>query len=84
MERNASKVVRHVSKSQFKPQALRYFREVQETGRELVITERGEPVLKIVPYRPEPERALEELRGSVLHYEEPTEPVGLDDWEAHR
>ena len=24
------------------------------------------------------------LKGSVLHYNDPTEPVGLDDWEALR
>lgn len=71
-----------ISKSQFKPQALKYFREVQETGRELVITERGEPVLKIVPYRPAPQTALEELRGSVVRYDDPTSPVGLEDWES--
>jgi prevent-host-death family protein len=71
-----------ISKSQFKPQALKYFRDVQKTGRELVITERGEPVLKIVPYRPEPQAALEELRGSVVRYDDPTEPVGLEDWES--
>ena len=27
-------------------------------------------------------RALEELRGSVLWYERPCDPVGLDDWKA--
>ena len=75
-------MARRVSKSQFKPQALKYFREVQATGRELVITERGEPVLKIVPYRPEPQIALEELRGSVVRFDDPTSPVGLDDWES--
>lgn len=71
-----------ISKSQFKPQALRYFREVQRTGRELIITERGRPVLKIVPYQPDAAQALAELRGTVLSYREATEPVALEDWEA--
>lgn len=75
-------MAKRISKSEFKPHALRYFREVEETGHELVITDRGEPVLKIVPYRPEPERALEELRGSVIRYDDPTEPVGVDAWES--
>ena len=39
-----------VSKSQFKPRALQYFREVQEKGVELIITDHGKPVVKIVPY----------------------------------
>jgi hypothetical protein len=34
-----------VSKSQFKPRALQYFREVQEKGLELIITDHGKPVL---------------------------------------
>ena len=39
-----------VSKSKFKPQALEYFRQVEESGEPLVITDRGKPVLKILPY----------------------------------
>lgn len=74
-----------VSKSKFKPRALQYFREVQQTGEPLVITDRGRPVLKLVPYGSEPDdAALQALRGSVLEYRDPTEPVGLDDWEALR
>lgn len=71
-----------VSKSKFKPRALELFREVQETGQALIITDRGRPVLKIVPYAPEQDEGLLPLRNSVLKYEQPTEPVGLDDWEA--
>ena len=74
--------MKKISKSQFKPHALRYFREVQETGQELIITDRGQPVLKVMPYRPEPAQAIEELRNSVRRYDDPTEPVSLDDWEA--
>jgi prevent-host-death family protein len=71
-----------VSKSKFKPQALKYFREVQRTQRELIITERGKPVLKVVPYLDDPRKALRTLRGSLVRYEKPTEPVGLEDWES--
>jgi len=71
-----------VAKSKFKPHALQYFREVEQTGRPLIITDRGKPVLKIVPYSEEPFEALKMLRGTVLEYKNPTEPVGLDDWES--
>ena len=71
-----------ISKSQFKPRALQYFREVEKTGRELIISDRGKPVLKIVPYTQDPEEALKTLRNTVVKYEDPTEPVGLEDWEA--
>lgn len=71
-----------VSKSKLKAHALEYFREVERTGRELIVTDRGKPVLKIVPYTEDPEEALKSLRGTVLKYEDPTEPVGLEDWES--
>lgn len=71
-----------VSKSQFKPRALQYFREVEKTGKELIISDRGKPVLKIVPYTDNTEEVLKALRDTVVKYDGPTEPVGLEDWEA--
>ena len=70
-----------ISKSKFKPRALHYFREIEQTGRELIICDRGKPVLKIVPYAEDPEKALKALRNTVINYTDPTEPVGLEDWE---
>jgi prevent-host-death family protein len=71
-----------ISKSQFKPRALHYFREIEKTGKELIISDRGKPVLKIVPYQENPEDALKALRNTVVKYEDPTQPVGIEDWEA--
>ncbi len=73
-----------VSKSQFKPHALELFRRVQKTQKALIITERGKPVLKIVPFREDPQEGLRALRGSVLKYDRPTDPVALEDWESLR
>lgn len=73
-----------VSKSSFKAKALEYFREVESTGRELVITDHGRPVVKILPYARETQKLLEEFRGTVHRYTDPMEPVGLEDWEALR
>jgi prevent-host-death family protein len=70
-----------VSKSKFKPRALEYFRQVEESGEPLIITDRGRPVLKILPYSQQGIRGLESLRDSVVKYEKPLEPVGLEDWE---
>lgn len=39
-----------VSKSEFKPKALEFLRKVQNEKKELIITDRGKPVLKIIPY----------------------------------
>ncbi len=71
---------RVVSKSQFKPRALAYLREVEETGEPLVLTDRGRPVLRITPYAPA-EETLETLRGCVVRYDDATEPVAVGDWE---
>lgn len=71
-----------VAKSKFKPHALQYFREVERTGKALIITDRGKPVLKIVPYSEKSSEDLKLLRNSVIKYENPTEPVGLNDWES--
>jgi prevent-host-death family protein len=74
--------MRTVSKSQFKPRSLKYFREVEQTGKEIVITDRGKPVLKVVPYTEEPEAWLAALRGTVKKYVQPTESISSEDWEA--
>lgn len=75
-------IMKTVSKSKLKAKALEYFREVEESGEPLVITDRGKPVLEIVPFRGDSSRAWQALAGSVLHYENPTEPVTTEDWEA--
>ncbi len=71
-----------VSKSQFKPKALEFFREIEKTGKSLIITDRGKPVLKIKPYSRDPAEFLRLLRNSVVKYQDPLEPVGLGDWES--
>lgn len=70
-----------MSKSTFKPQALKYFRQIEEQGQEVIITDHAKPVIRIIPYRQDPHIILEELRNSVLQYDDPLEPVGEDDWE---
>ena len=65
-----------VSKSKFKSKALEYFRDVEQTRRELIITDRGKPVLKLVPYSDDLAHILRELRSSLLKYKQP-EPL---DW----
>ena len=71
-----------VSKSKFKAKALEYFRAIEQSGEAIIITDHGRPSLEIRPYRKVEKDPLEQLRGSVLHYERPTEPVAEDDWEA--
>jgi prevent-host-death family protein len=72
----------HISKANFKARALEIFRRVQATGEPVLITDRGRPVLRLEPYFGEDDAVLASLRGSVLSYQQPTEPVGEDAWEA--
>lgn len=66
-----------ISKSNLKPKLFSYLRKVSETGRELVITEHGKPVLKIVPISESEEDPLASLRGMVDRYDKPVESVGV-------
>jgi prevent-host-death family protein len=75
---------RQVSKSRFKAHALELFRQIEATGEPLVITDHGRPTLVVQPYRPtDPGAAepLQQLRGTVLHYESPFQPVAEGEWE---
>jgi antitoxin (DNA-binding transcriptional repressor) of toxin-antitoxin stability system len=69
-----------VSKSAFKARALELFRYVENTAERVVITDRGRPVLEIRPFHDEKIDPITFLKGSVKHYERPTDPVGVDDW----
>ena len=73
-----------VSKSKFKPKALQYFREIEKTGQQIIITDHGKPVLKIIPYSENTESIRRSLRNSVKKFNNPTAPVGVEDWEALR
>jgi antitoxin (DNA-binding transcriptional repressor) of toxin-antitoxin stability system len=81
-KRGAEKVEKAISKSQFKPRSLEYFRMIEESGEELIITDRGRPVLKVIPYTVDPEERMKSLRNSVLQYDDPTEPAAAEDWKA--
>jgi prevent-host-death family protein len=74
-------VAKQVSKSEFKPKALAFLRQVEESGEPLVVTDRGRPVVRIEPYEPAAD-VLERLRGCVVRYDDPLEPVADADWEA--
>jgi len=73
-----------VSKSSFKPKAFEYFRLVEEKRQEILITDHGRPVARISPVDEADEHELSALRGLVVKYREPFEPVGSEDWEAAR
>ena len=71
-----------VTNFQFKAKALEYMRQVEASGEPVVITDRGKPTIEIRRNRSDKRTPLDRLRGSVLEFRNPNEPVGEEDWEA--
>jgi prevent-host-death family protein len=70
-----------VSKGLLKAKMLEYFRKVEETGEELVVTDNNVPVLKIVPIRQRlpASTVFADVRGRVGYHEDPVAPT-TDEW----
>ena len=66
-----------VSKGVLKAQMLEYFRRVEQTGEELIVTDNNRPVLKVVPIRQRrPARELfADVRGKVVYRGDILEPT---------
>ena len=71
-----------VSKAHFKAHVLEILRRVEMSGEPVIVTDRGRPVVRVEPYFGTDDTALAALRGSVLAYHDPTEPVDRSAWEA--
>ncbi len=71
-----------VPKSQFMPKAFEHLRLVQEQQEEIIITDHGTPVARVIPIARDEDPAVMELRGMVVKYETPLAPVAEGDWEA--
>lgn len=70
-----------ISKSKLKATMLEVFRELEATGGELIVTEHGRPVLKVVPIRPT--RSVQDVFGDVqgqLEFLEDPDAPTIDEW----
>jgi len=71
--------------SKFKAHALQILNRVSRTGESVVITKRGKPLARVIPYTGE--RADAEMGGlidTVSFLGDLVSPLGEDDWEACR
>lgn len=70
-----------VSKGMLKARMLEYFRRVEETGNELIVTDNNRPVLRIVPIRRRVPAAelFADVRGRVVYKEDVLAPT-TDEW----
>ncbi len=70
-----------MSAAEFKNKCLKVMDRIMRTGRELVVTKRGKPVVRILPApRKESE---EDLDGMILHQDDDLLSTG-EDWQADR
>ncbi|MCK4763145.1 MAG: type II toxin-antitoxin system Phd/YefM family antitoxin [Candidatus Aminicenantes bacterium] len=70
-----------VSKSQLKAKMLEYFRRVEQTGEELIVTNNRAPVLKVIPIGDKKDVAevFADMRGKVKYYDDILTPE-TDEW----
>ncbi|HGL4258641.1 type II toxin-antitoxin system Phd/YefM family antitoxin [Burkholderia dolosa] len=73
-----------VSISQFNARVLEYLQFVETSGEKLIVTEHGKPAFEIRPCCPGGSRALHTLRGAVVRYDCPVDPMTKDAWQASR
>ena len=71
-----------VSKGALKARMLEYFREVEASGEELIVTSHGQPVLKVTPYRQERtvDQVFADVRSRIRYHGDLLEPTTAE-WE---
>jgi prevent-host-death family protein len=71
-----------VTKSALKAKMLEYFRRVEETGEELIVTDHQRPTLRILPIRERksPAEVFSDVRGKVIYHEDVLAPT-TSEWD---
>lgn len=73
-----------VAAADFKATCLELMDRVRETRAEYVVTKHGRPVARLVPYdEPKRRRLFGWMKGTVLKYERPYDPID-GDWDINR
>lgn len=70
-----------MSKSALKARMLEYFRQVEQTGEELIVTDNNRAVLKVVPIstRVPASSVFADVRGRVVYHEDILAPT-QEEW----
>ena len=71
-----------ISKSKLKAKMLEIFRQLEASGEELIVTDQGRPVLKIISIKKEASVAevFGDIQGKVSYLEDINTP-SLSEWE---
>jgi prevent-host-death family protein len=73
-----------VAAADFKATCLELMDRVRETGQEYVVTKHGKPVARLVPYvAPKPRKVVGSMKGTVLKYERPFDPIDAE-WDINK
>lgn len=80
-------MIRTISMQTPKAQIMRIFREIEESGEELIITDQGRPTLRVIPIEQKlttkkltVEEAFADMCGKMDFLENPDTPT-IDEWE---
>ncbi len=70
-----------VSKSKLKTHMLRIFREIEQSGEDLIVTDHGKPVLLVTPLRARQrvDMVFADFQGQVSYPEDIDTPT-MDEW----
>jgi len=66
-----------ISKSKLKTHMLKIFREIEQTGQEVIVTDHNRPVLRILPIgkKSTVEEIFETLQGKIVYNEDINMPT---------
>jgi antitoxin (DNA-binding transcriptional repressor) of toxin-antitoxin stability system len=69
-----------ISKSKLKARMLEIFRQLEASGDDLIVTDRGTPVLRIVPYNQKTsvDDLFESVQGQVIYLEDVDTPTTIE------
>lgn len=72
-----------IALNSFKAKLSEYINQMLSTGQPIFITKHGKTIAKVLPSDENEawNSIKEEMKGSVLKFDNPTEPVGTEDWE---
>ena len=76
--------VRTIKASEFKAKCLQLMDEVAESGQEIVITKKGKPVSRLMPYREKGKIVFGEMQGLIKTYADIVEPMPAEWFEKDR
>jgi len=76
------RLMKTISKSKLKAKMLEVFRQIESSGSELIVTDHGKPVLKIIPVKQKAgvTEVFGPLQGQVSYLEDINTP-SISEWE---